>query len=156
MSCLVVLRNGLDPMLLWLWYRLAAAALIRPLAWELSYATGVVLKSQKKQKITRILEHIKRRCSNGTDKRWAQNILFKPENSSVPGHFYWNSKHCSFHHCGYTALRMLIYCNFHQNYTNNIWNRVLECNNHCMKCYVIIDIVLWSFHVDWLNQDINN
>ena len=37
-----------DLVLLWLWYRLAATAPIRPLAWELSYATGVVLKRQKK------------------------------------------------------------------------------------------------------------
>ena len=27
-------RHGSDPMLLWLWWRLAATALIRPLAWE--------------------------------------------------------------------------------------------------------------------------
>ena len=35
-----------DPMLLWLWYRLAAAALIQPLAWELPYAAGVALKKK--------------------------------------------------------------------------------------------------------------
>ena len=39
-------RHGSDPALLWLWYRLAAAALIRPLAWELPYATGVALKKK--------------------------------------------------------------------------------------------------------------
>ena len=33
---------------LWLWRRLGAAALIRPLAWELPYATGVALKRKKK------------------------------------------------------------------------------------------------------------
>ena len=32
---------------LWLWYRLAAAALIHPLAWELPYATGAALKEKK-------------------------------------------------------------------------------------------------------------
>ena len=37
-------RPGLDPALLWLWYRLAAAALIRPLAWELPYGVGAALK----------------------------------------------------------------------------------------------------------------
>ena len=37
-----------DPALLWLWCRLAAIALIRPLAWELSYAAGVALKNNKK------------------------------------------------------------------------------------------------------------
>ena len=36
--------------LLWLWHRLADAALIRPLAWEHPYAAGVVLKRQKKKK----------------------------------------------------------------------------------------------------------
>ena len=36
--------------LLWLWYRMAAIALIRPLAWELPHATGTVLKKKKKKK----------------------------------------------------------------------------------------------------------
>ena len=44
MSCGVGQRCGLEPTLLWLWCRLAAAARIRPLAWELPYATGVALK----------------------------------------------------------------------------------------------------------------
>ena len=35
------------PALLWLWHRLAAAALTRPLAWELPYAAGAALKSKK-------------------------------------------------------------------------------------------------------------
>ena len=48
MSCDVCHRRGLDPVLLWLWCRPAAAAPIRPLAWELTYAMGVVLKSKKK------------------------------------------------------------------------------------------------------------
>ena len=43
MSCGVGHRHGLDPALLWLWHRPAAAALIRPLAWEPPYATGVAL-----------------------------------------------------------------------------------------------------------------
>ena len=38
-----------DPVLLWLWYRLAAVALIRPLARELPYSTDVALKSKKKK-----------------------------------------------------------------------------------------------------------
>ena len=36
-----------DLALLWLWRRLAATAPIRPLAWELPYATGVAIKSKK-------------------------------------------------------------------------------------------------------------
>ena len=49
MNCGVVCRHGSDPVLLWLWCRLAAVALIQPLAWELPYATGVTLKSKNKQ-----------------------------------------------------------------------------------------------------------
>ena len=37
-SCDVGCRRGSDLALLWLWCRLAAAVLIRPLAWELPYA----------------------------------------------------------------------------------------------------------------------
>ena len=38
---------GLDPALLWLWCRPVAAALIRPLAWELPGAAGAALKKKK-------------------------------------------------------------------------------------------------------------
>ena len=41
-------RHSLDSVLLWLWYRLAAVALIRPLAWEPPYAAAAALKRQKK------------------------------------------------------------------------------------------------------------
>ena len=41
MSCGVGRRHGSDTTLLWLWYRLASVAPIRPLAWELPYAEGV-------------------------------------------------------------------------------------------------------------------
>ena len=52
MSCSVGRRWGLDLALLWLWLwpRLAAAALIRPLVWEPPYAMGVSQKTQKRQK----------------------------------------------------------------------------------------------------------
>ena len=50
MSCGVGCRYGLDLALLWLWCRQAAAALIRPLAWDPPYAEGVALKRQKKKK----------------------------------------------------------------------------------------------------------
>ena len=46
-SCGVGHRSGLDPILLWLGYRSAATAPIRPLARELLYPTGVALKSKK-------------------------------------------------------------------------------------------------------------
>ena len=41
-------RRSLDPMLLWLWHRLATVALIRPQPWELPYAMGAAKKRQKK------------------------------------------------------------------------------------------------------------
>ena len=48
MSCSEGHRCILDLALLWLWCRLAAAALIQPLVWELPYAAGVALKRKKK------------------------------------------------------------------------------------------------------------
>ena len=41
---------GSNPMLLWLWSRPAAAALIRPLPWEPPYATGSALKTKRKER----------------------------------------------------------------------------------------------------------
>ena len=48
--CGVGRRRDLDLTLLWLWCRLAATALIRPLAWEPPHAAGVALKRQKQKK----------------------------------------------------------------------------------------------------------
>ena len=53
--------GGSDPVLLWLWCRPVAAALIRPLAWEPPYAVGSTLekaKRQKKKKDTMKLYHV--------------------------------------------------------------------------------------------------
>ena len=50
MSCGVGRRQGSDPVLLWLWPRPEATALIRPLAWEPPYAVGAALKKDKRQK----------------------------------------------------------------------------------------------------------
>ena len=53
-----------DLALLWLWCGPAATALIQPLTWELSYATGVALKRQNKQKpqqekhLSVVLKHV--------------------------------------------------------------------------------------------------
>ena len=49
MSCGVGRRCCLYPALMWLWRRPAAAALIRPLAWEPPYATDRALKRQEKK-----------------------------------------------------------------------------------------------------------
>ena len=43
----VSFRCGLDPALLWLWYRLVTAVPIQPLAWELPYALSETIKSKK-------------------------------------------------------------------------------------------------------------
>ena len=51
MSCGVGPRCGSDLALLWLWCRPAAAAPIRPLAWELPYAAAAALKNKNKIKI---------------------------------------------------------------------------------------------------------
>ena len=48
MSCGADCRHGSDLELLWLWHRLAAAALVLPLAQELPYATGAALKRREK------------------------------------------------------------------------------------------------------------
>ena len=49
MSCGEGHRHSSDLVLLWLWPRLAAVALIGPLDWELPYATGAALKSKNKK-----------------------------------------------------------------------------------------------------------
>ena len=56
MSCGVGHRHSLDPSLLWLWHRQAAAAPIQPLAWEPPYAAGVALKSKKQTKKDKLLK----------------------------------------------------------------------------------------------------
>ena len=45
-----MLRCNLEPTLLWLWCRLAAMALIQPLAQELQYATSTTLKKKTKNR----------------------------------------------------------------------------------------------------------
>ena len=47
-----------DLALLWLWYRLAAAALIGPLSWELPYVAGAALKRKTNYSITHIYNFI--------------------------------------------------------------------------------------------------
>ena len=50
MICGVGHRQGSNLVLLWLWCRLAATALIRPLAWEPPHGVGAALKRQKQTK----------------------------------------------------------------------------------------------------------
>ena len=50
MSCGIGRRCGSDLVLLWLWCRPAATALIGPLAWEPPCAMGATLEKAKRQK----------------------------------------------------------------------------------------------------------
>ena len=44
-------KHSSDLAFLWLWFRPAAVAPIRPLSWEFPYASGVALKKPKKKKM---------------------------------------------------------------------------------------------------------
>ena len=50
MICGVGCRGGSDPVLLWLWHKLAATAPIGPLAWEPPYGAGAAQENGKKTK----------------------------------------------------------------------------------------------------------
>ena len=58
MSCAVGQRRSSDPVLLWLWCRPAAIALIRPPAWESPYAVGAALEKKAKRKKKNTHTHI--------------------------------------------------------------------------------------------------
>ena len=49
-SCGVGCKGGLDPALLWLWYKPGATAPIQPLVGDPPYAEGVALKKTKNEK----------------------------------------------------------------------------------------------------------
>ena len=55
LSCSIGCRCSSDLALLWLWYRPAATAPIRHLAWEFPYTMGADLERQKKKKLLHIL-----------------------------------------------------------------------------------------------------
>ena len=70
--CSVGHRCGSDPVLLWLWCRPAAAALIRPLTWELSYAVGAAPKDKtnKQTNSKEILLHTSKDSYPPKDGQW--------------------------------------------------------------------------------------
>ena len=88
-SCGVDHRHGSDLTLLWLWCRLAAAAPIRPLAWELPCAGGVALKRQKQTNKQKTREREKERERFSTDLLHDVITLFcvwhAPWHVEVPG-----------------------------------------------------------------------
>ena len=55
MSCGVGHRRGMDLVLLWLWYRPAVVAPIRPLAWETQNAADLALKRKKQNKTKQLI-----------------------------------------------------------------------------------------------------
>ena len=68
MSCSVGLRCGSNPTLSWLWCRLAATALIRPVAWEPPCGMGAALEKTKKKKKKLTCKDINRKLAKkGTD-----------------------------------------------------------------------------------------
>ena len=73
MSCGVGHRRGSDPVLLWLWRRLATVAPIRPPAWEPPWATDAALKRQK----TKI----------NKDMKIGKDYRKKEKQSAAPGKF---------------------------------------------------------------------
>ena len=77
MSCGIGHSHDSDPVILW--HRLAAAALIRPLAWEPPYAACAALKKQKtktKQKNSeQLLSHCI--CGPGLWKRLSLVVLLR-------------------------------------------------------------------------------
>ena len=58
MSCGVGHRYSSDPILLWLWCRLAAAAPIHSLAWKLLYVACVPKKQNKTTEVKELLVYI--------------------------------------------------------------------------------------------------
>ena len=80
MSCGVGRRISSDPALLW--RRLAAAALIRPLAWEPPYAVGAALEKAKR--------HKKRKKGVPVVAQWLTNPTRNHEVvGSIPGLTQW-------------------------------------------------------------------
>ena len=81
MNCGVSHRHSLDPSLLWPWYRMAVAAPIEPLAWELLYAAGVALTSKRKKKVNEWTYG-----EVGPAGRWVQCGLHALENKEFTQH----------------------------------------------------------------------
>ena len=79
MSCGVGHRCSLDLVLLWLWHRPVATALIGPLAWEFPYATGEALKKKFRSPWLKDSEE----CSSHPPAPWSLGFQIHPD--SAPG-----------------------------------------------------------------------
>ena len=70
MNCGVGCRRGLHLAWPWLWCRLAAVALIGPLAWEPPYTAGAALKKTKNKESSFLEGHIHRHTKNEKRNTW--------------------------------------------------------------------------------------
>ena len=70
MSCGVGCRCGSDLALLRLWHRPAAAAPVKPLAWEPPYAMGMALKGQKKKYIYMYVFEVDKPKAGLSEEKW--------------------------------------------------------------------------------------
>ena len=85
MSCGVGRRCILDPVLLWLWCRLAAIAPIQSLAWEPPYVAGAALKRQKDRKTERQTERKTDRQTDRKKERERHTTLMPDAIRTYPG-----------------------------------------------------------------------
>ena len=72
-------RHSSEPVLLWLWCRPAAEALIGPLAWELPYAMHVALKRKNSKSsflFTAVQHSTLWLCNNLTNDPWLFSVVF--------------------------------------------------------------------------------
>ena len=83
MSYGVGCRLSSDPELLWLWCRPAAAALIRPLDWELPFTSGVGLKKKKKTQV--LLERFNPAQKNDKKFKLRSSIILILQNTKDKG-----------------------------------------------------------------------
>ena len=72
--------------MLWLWHRLAATALIGPLAWESPYDTGVALEKTKRQKNKKKQKKKTTQTYNEVPSHRRQNAIIKKSTSGVLHH----------------------------------------------------------------------
>ena len=93
-----------DPSLLWLWHGPAAAALIRPLAWELPYDSGAALK----------IKHNKPKQTNEQ-----KNSFVREHTASMNGGWAWTQvSGCPrlMKHVKLWASHHLVYCHIYSEY----------------------------------------
>ena len=69
---------------MWLWHRLAAMALIQPLAWELPYTTGAALEKKKKNSQHHQHTRLSHVCSAWREKQW-EKTWDESQNTEVWG-----------------------------------------------------------------------